>query len=256
MIDIHTHILPGIDDGSKDIDYSIKMLKIAEDDGIEKIVATPHFYRGYYENKYEDVCKYIEDLKKKIVETGINIAIFPGQEVFLDNHTLELYKNGVINGLNDSKYTLVEFPMETMPKQALDMLYELKIAGAVPIIAHPERYLYFIKKPSLINQFIEEKHLFQLNSGSIKGLFGKEVQKLSEILIQHNLCDFIASDAHSTGGRSPKIEEAINQGDKLSAGLKDKVIKNAEKVLSNNNINSSAEKIKEKKGIFSFLKRK
>ncbi|NMM65102.1 exopolysaccharide biosynthesis protein [Clostridium sp. P21] len=256
MIDIHTHILPGIDDGSKDMDYSIKMLKIAEDNGIKKIIATPHFYRGYYENKYEDVCKHIEDLKKKIVEISINVEIFPGQEVFLDNHTLELYKDGAIKGLNNSKYVLVEFPMETMPKQALDMLYELKISGAVPIIAHPERYLYFMKKPSLINEFIEEKHLFQLNSGSVKGLFGKEAQKLSHTLIEHNICDFIASDAHSTGRRSPKIEEAIIQGDKLRAGLKDKVTKNAEKILSNDSINSCAEKVKEKKSIFSFLKRK
>lgn len=256
MIDIHTHILPGIDDGSKDVDYSIKMLKIAEDNGIKKIIATPHFYRGYYENEYEDVCKYIENLKKKIVEISIDIEIFPGQEIFLDNHTLQLYKNGTIKGLNDSKYILVEFSMETMPKQALDILYELKIAGSVPIIAHPERYLYFMKKPSLINEFIEENHLFQLNSGSIKGLFGKGVQKLAYTLIEHNLCDFIASDAHSTGRRSPKIEEAIIAGDKLSRGLKDKVIKNAERILTNSNIDSYAEKIKEKKSIFSFLKRK
>lgn len=256
MIDIHSHVLPGIDDGAKSIDKTLEMLQIAEKNGIKKVVATPHFYRGYYENNYEDICKLIEEVNIKAKEIEIDVEIFPGQEVFLDNHTLELFKEGIIKGINGTKYMLIEFPMETLPKNALDIIYELRIQGIVPIIAHPERYKYIIEKPSLINEFIDEKCLFQINSGSIEGTFGSKVKKTAEILVSHGICDFIASDAHSTNVRCPKLKEALEISNNFNLDFKSKFITNTNKLLSNEEIKSIHEKIKKKKNIFLFFKRK
>ncbi|MCH5138136.1 exopolysaccharide biosynthesis protein [Clostridiaceae bacterium UIB06] len=256
LIDIHSHILPAIDDGAKNIEKTLEMLQIASDNGIKKIVATPHFYRGYYENKYIDICKLVEEVNAKVKEKQINVEIFPGQEVFLDTHTLGLFKEGIIQGINGTRYMLIELPMDTMPKNALDIIYELRVLGIVPIIAHPERYVYIMEKPSLINNFIDENCLFQINSGSIQGIFGKSVQKTSEILLSHSVCSFIASDAHSTKTRVPKIEEALERTGNLNSTLKVSLIENMGKLLSDEQILSTAEKVKEKKSIFSFFKNK
>ncbi|MDW8802590.1 exopolysaccharide biosynthesis protein [Clostridium sp. A1-XYC3] len=256
MIDIHSHILPGIDDGAKTLDDTIEMLKIARNNGIKKIIATPHFYRGYYENKFEDICKLTEEISGKVKEQGLDIEIIFGQEIFLDNHTLDHYKEGIIKGINNTKYMLIEFPMQDMPKNALDTMYELRLQGIVPVVAHPERYSYIIEKPSVINNFIEEGCLFQINSGSIEGHFGKRVQKTSEILISHGICHFIGSDAHSVNRRSPKIKNALDIAGKLSNGMDKSVMENVELLLNNEEIKKKPEKIKEKKSIFDFLKRK
>jgi protein-tyrosine phosphatase len=248
-------VLPGIDDGAKDIEKSLEMLRIASSDGIKKIVATPHFYRGYYENNYEDVCKLVEEINAKSKEKGIDVEIFPGQEILLDNHTLESFKEGIIRGINGTKYMLVELPMETMPKNALDIIYELKVQGVKPIIAHPERYEYIIEKPVLINDFIDEKCLFQINSGSLEGLFGTKVKKTAETLIFYGICQFVASDAHSTNRRSPKVKEALNLVSITNSDLKEKIIENASRLLKGEDIKFVSEKIKEKKSIFSFFKR-
>lgn len=253
MIDIHSHILPGIDDGAKDIEKTLEMLRIASNNGIKKIIATPHFYRGYYENKYADICSLVEEVSVKAKEKEINVEIFPGQEVFLDNHTLESYKEGIIKELNDTRYMLVELPMDAMPKNVLDIIYELRVLGVVPIIAHPERYKYIIEKPSLINNFINENCLFQINSGSIEGIFGSKVKKTSEVLIRNGICQFIATDAHSTKGRLPKVTEAIRIASNLNFNLKRTLTENTDKLLKDEVIQCISEKVKEKKSIFSFF---
>lgn len=255
MIDLHNHLLPGIDDGAKEKNTTIKMLQIASEDGIKKIIATPHFYKGYYENNYEDVSKLVDEVNRLAKEENIDVTIFPGQEVFLDKDTVELYKMGIIKGLADSKYMLIELPMNNIPKNALDTIYELKIQGVIPVIAHPERYNYIIEKPSKINDFIAEGCLFQINSGSITGVFGSKIRKTSELLIRHGICNFIASDAHSIGSRSPRIEGAIEIVKELDSELADKIITNSENLLNNHKIQSNAEKIKEKKGLFSIFSR-
>lgn len=256
MIDIHSHVLPGIDDGAKTIEKTLEMLKIAEKNGIKKIVATPHFYRGYYENNYENICKIVQEVNIKSKKIEIDVEIFPGQEVFLDNHTVELFKEGIIKGINGTKYMLIELPMETMPKNALDVIYELRIQGVIPIIAHPERYKYIIEKPSLINEFIDEKCLFQINSGSIEGIFGSKVKKTAETLVSHGNCEFIASDAHSTNVRCPKLKGALEIVNNFNLDFESKFTVNTNKLLNNEKIEYTHEKIKEKKSIFSFFKRK
>ncbi|KZL89714.1 tyrosine-protein phosphatase [Clostridium magnum] len=255
MIDIHSHILPRIDDGAKDIDTTLNMLQIAIDNGTAKIVATPHYRTGYFENTYEDVKKAVDEVNSVIIDKAMDIQVVIGQEIFLDNHTMGNYKKEVVGCIGNTEYMLIELSMDVLPKNAIDIIYELKLKGIRPIIAHPERYNYIIEKPSIINDFIEEGCLFQINGGSITGLFGKKVQKTSEVLIQHGVCDFIASDAHSTGRRCPGINEAFKVLESLNRDLAKSVVNNGQVLLNNEKIHLNAQKIKEKKSLFSFFKR-
>lgn len=255
MIDIHSHVLPGLDDGAKELDTTLNMLQIAIDSGTEKIVATPHYRTGYFENSYESIKKAVDEVNAVVKDKAMDIEVVLGQEIFLDNHTMENYKKEIIGCIGNTEYMLIELSMDVLPKNAIDIIYELKLKGIKPIIAHPERYNYIIEKPSIINGFIEEECLFQINGGSITGVFGKRVQKTSEILIQHGICSFIASDAHSPGRRCPGIKEAFNVLEGLDKDLARDVMNNGQILINNEKIHLNAEKIREKKSLFSFFKR-
>ncbi|KAA8671567.1 tyrosine-protein phosphatase [Clostridium sp. HV4-5-A1G] len=254
MIDIHSHILPGIDDGSKSMEQTLKMLKLTEKDGIKAIVASSHFYRGCYENSCDDIKKLLEKVKSRAKEENIDVNIIPGQEVMLDHYSLEYYKSGKIGCIGDTDYMLVEFPMMNMPENALDIIYELEIRGVHPIVAHPERYRYIIDNPSKINEFLDEKCLVQVNTGSIRGIFGKKVKNTARVLIKNEICSFIASDAHSTGGRHPGISSALEMASQVNHDIYMYMEKNCERLLKNQLIDPVSGRIREKKRIFSLFR--
>lgn len=254
MVDIHSHILPGVDDGSVDMDTTISMLENAERCGTSAIVATPHYYRGYFATEYEEVVRLVDILREDIGSRGIKIDVYPGQEVFLDKHTVEMYKSGIIRGLNNSRYLLVEMPMKEYDKSFLDIVYELRLLGAVPVIAHPERYTYIMDNVNKINPFVEEGCLFQINTGSITGIFGKSVQRTARMLIENGLCNLVASDAHTNSKRCTGLRDAFDIVRKISIIAADNAARNSELVLMDSDINSSNVKISVKKSIFSFLK--
>ena len=256
MIDMHIHLLPGIDDGSKSMDETEQMLKMIEKDGIHSVIATPHFYRGHYENNREDVEKLVHRVNEFSVESGINVKLFPGQEVFLDEHTVDEYECRHIAPMAGTDYMLVELPMIKMPENAMDIVYELKIRGIRPIMAHPERYRYIIENPEKINLFVDEGCLLQLNAGSICGKFGSNVKKTAHTLIKNGMCNFIGSDAHSSTRRRPGLSEAFDIVKNLDEELAEILEQNGEKLLENGNIDLCRERIKIKKGFFSFFKRK
>ena len=210
MIDIHSHIISGIDDGSKNTEMTIKMLEMAEESGTTDIVATPHFMRGRFEVTYKEVIDEVENLKKLAKENFININIYSGQEVYYSRNILEYYNQGMIGTINNTRYMLIEFPMlEFNIEEAINTLYELQIRGIVPIIAHPERYKQFIKNPSQINLLIKEGMLFQVNAGSINGDFGRDVKKTAIKYLNNNIYSFIGSDAHRDKGRNTDIKNVI-----------------------------------------------
>lgn len=253
MLDIHSHILPGIDDGSKNIENTIEMLKIAKDDGIEKIIATPHFYKFNYENSYSNILTLIEEVRQRAIEEDVDIDILPGQEVYLDEFTLNHYKEGIIGTLNNSNYMLVELNPGRLEKEVFDIIYELRIEGVTPIIAHPERYDFVHEKLSSLNYFIKEGCLFQINAGSIMGKFGKIHEKTAQKLLQHGICDFIATDAHSVGTRKPAMKNALDQTLKKYLDLNIKY--NWQELLKNGTISYERELLKEKKSFFCFLRK-
>ncbi|MFU0784645.1 MAG: protein-tyrosine-phosphatase [Thermoanaerobacterium thermosaccharolyticum] len=255
MIDMHIHLLPGIDDGSKSMEETEKMLRMIEEDGINKVIVTPHFYRGYYEKKREEVNNLTEKVNNFSKEKGINVSVYPGQEVFLDNNSLYEYDAGIIGNLANTDYMLVEFPMNRMSKNGLDIVYEFKIKGVKPILAHPERYRYIIEKPENINKFLDEGCLIQINSGSIRGRFGSEVKKTAETLIKSGVCSFLGSDAHSSVRRRPGLRDALSVLQKIDKTTADLVLKNSYSLFENENIEVSQARVKKKRGFFSFFKK-
>lgn len=256
MIDIHSHIIPGLDDGSKDLETSIKMIERAIKCNTRAIVATPHYYRGYFETPFDIVAEEVEMLKREIKKRGINIDLYPGQEVFLDKYTVQMYKNGQVKGNNGSRYLLIELPMGKYSESYIESIYEMKLMGAVPVIAHPERYRYIINNVNNINPFIEEGCLFQINTGSITGLFGKEVQKTAQALIENGICSFVASDAHSANvdGRCTGLEHAMKLVEKINKSVAKDSLINGELMLRDENIIRNYHKISVKKSFFNFLK--
>lgn len=212
MIDMHSHIIWGIDDGAKSEKDTIDMLKRAEASGTTKIVATPHFARGVYEVEFEEVKNKVNELRALAKENNINIEIYHGQEVYYTEKIYEYYKEGYIGTINDTRYMLIEFSLRDFHiDKVIDDLYELTLRGIKIIIAHPERYNTFINEPSLINKFIEQGYLFQLNGGSVTGQFGRRVKKLSKLYLDNNIYSVIGSDGHNDINRSTDISEALKQ---------------------------------------------
>lgn len=206
MIDIHCHILPGLDDGASNFIEALEMIKTAEREGISHIVATPHCI----DNFNEDVFSMLTNLKEVAASQGCNIELLAGSEIYITPALLQMVKEKKVICLNNSKYILVELPMYDMPLYTLDVLYELRLIGIVPIIAHPERYKYVISNPSIIKDLIDAGALCQVNSGSITGRYGKAIEKTVHILFKHNMVHFVASDAHSSERRPPKLKKAYD----------------------------------------------
>ncbi|BCZ47111.1 exopolysaccharide biosynthesis protein [Clostridium gelidum] len=253
MIDIHSHILPKIDDGAENINITLEMIKNAVNDGIEKIVATPHYYIGYGTTPITEVKDYINKLNYFIEEKNLKIQIYSGQEVYLNEHTIHDYLEGKIGTINDSKYMLIECPMNEFNDYIFDIIYELKIRGIIPIIAHPERYFFVIENRLYINKFIEYGCLFQVNSGSIQGLFGRKVKLAAELLLNNGIYNFIGSDAHNNTNRTTGLSKAINLSNKINTESEKIFIESSNKLLKNKNIIFCGQKIKENKFKFHFF---
>ncbi|MHC1719608.1 MAG: tyrosine-protein phosphatase [Clostridiaceae bacterium] len=254
MVDIHSHIIPGIDDGSEDMENTISMLETAERSDTEAIIATPHYFRGRFETPFGKVVELVEDLRAEAAARGISIDIYPGQEVLLHRDVVELYRKGIVRGLNNTRYILVETDMGSYSESYLDTLYELKVMGAVPIIAHPERYGYILEDVNRINPFIDEGCLFQINSSSITGVFGKTVQKTANILIEQGICHFIASDAHTNHKRTTGIKEAFELAKKINKSVAADAEINGRLLIKDEDIKTKCSRINIKKSIFSFLR--
>lgn len=252
MIDIHSHILPGIDDGAKNLDIALDMLKKASECQTTAIIATPHYYRGRYEVPYSEVLKYVDTLTTVMRSNNINMEIYPGQEIFLDRQTVQLFKEGTIRGLNDSRYVLVELPPEHYTENYLDLMYELRLLGAVPILAHPERYTYVQEDIGVLNGFISEGCLFQVNAGSLTGSMGKVLEKTAKKLVQNGLCNFIASDAHNISRRATGLDEGLEAVRKLNRSMVQVVIENAQRVVMDEKIEAN-QKISTKKTVFNLF---
>lgn len=250
MIDTHSHILPGIDDGSKDMEMTIEMLKIAEKCGTQEIIATPHYLLEYGEARIDEVKEFVKNLNLLLTKRGIKVKVYSGQEVYFTENIVNDYENKNIGTLNDSRYMLIEFDMRNYESSIFDYLYELQIKGIVPIIAHPERYRWIIKSPELINKFIGEGYLFQLNAGSIEGKFGNEVKNTAQVFLKNDIYDFIGSDAHNISSRSTDISGAIMLLDNKTI---DKFKINSGKLINNNKIEFSGNMIRKRKGIFARI---
>lgn len=210
MFDIHCHILPNVDDGAADMQDSIEMACVAAKNGTVGIAATPHCNVPAVFNNYQSdsLKNTLSSLKSKLVECGISLGIFSGQEVFLSDSFEDRLKNGDFITLNGSRYMLVEFDFEIKEKSALSKLECLVSHGYVPIVAHPERYGFVVENPFSIKKIHLSGGLIQLNGGSFFGHFGRKATEVANFAVSNRLADFVASDAHSQFVRTPDLSGA------------------------------------------------
>ncbi|MDK2942804.1 MAG: protein-tyrosine phosphatase [Acetobacterium sp.] len=199
MIDIHAHLLPGVDDGAKTLTESLNMIRSAKAQGFQGVVLTPHYYPDHkmtstiVQNKEQ-----VALLKKAMKAAGIEIDLFLGNEVFYGQETLELLGKGHYTTLNDSRYLLVETMRQCLDFYSFSVfLNKLRLQGITPIIAHPERYEFIQNDPNSLVRLIQDGNLAQLNILSLIGYYGKTAQATAEILLTHKMVHFLASDAHS-----------------------------------------------------------
>ena len=257
MIDIHSHIIPGIDDGSRNMEMTLEMLRNAEKDGTKEIIATPHYLLESGEATINEIKVLVEKINSIVNKEGIKIKIYSGQEVYFTENIIENYTQGNIGTLNNSRYMLIEFPIQKLDENIFDVLYELQIRDIVLIIAHPERYKPFIEKPSLINDFIDEGYLFQMNSGSLEGKFGEKSKKIANLFLANNIYNFVGSDAHNIKDRNTGLKKAMNllkENSRNNEEINQCIFEDSsKKLLNNESIKFIGKKIETKKSIFSFL---
>lgn len=249
MIDIHSHIIPGLDDGAKDLDTALEMLEIAYNNGTSDVILTPHYiHDATFENNCTEIKKSFKELKEAAVKHGINLKLHLGSEIFICPELPTLLDEKKVLTLNNSSYVLVEIPMLSIAEYTEDVLFNLKLKGYNPIIAHPERCSETAKSFDFIKRLIDKGIYMQVNSSSIKGLFGKRIMNISLKLLQQGLVHFIASDAHTTGGRSPKLIKAYDiVAAKMGSHVAQKLfIENPQRVIVDKAIEISEPKLKQK----------
>ena len=208
MIDLHCHVLPGVDDGSRSIEDSMEMLKKAAASGVEIVVVFFFKQKTAYEIDLIEQKQLIADLQKTAGENGIDIQIKPGYECYLSPDIFE--DAGKLSELtinNNGRYILVELPMQSIPSGVETIFTNLEGRGITPIIAHPERNMVVCRNPNVLFDIVSKGCIAQLNAGSILGHFGKASKRIAEILLTHNLVHVVASDMHSA--RAPSLDRAV-----------------------------------------------
>ncbi|MCD7776638.1 MAG: hypothetical protein LUH54_04625 [Firmicutes bacterium] len=213
MIDIHCHIIPGVDDGSDSSDTSLMMAAMAADDGVDAIIATPHFMHGGEdsEDRFNNLKSHAAALQNMISTRGMPLKIYCGSEVLLTPDTVNMFSyNGFFPRMNGTDYSLVEFFFDSEPDIMKSHLKVLIENGVVPVIAHPERYTSVAKKKKIVFDWLDMGCFLQVNKGSFQGQFGRPAQKTAVWLMENRLPSFLATDAHNIAERSTRLSGIIN----------------------------------------------
>lgn len=210
MYDLHSHILPGLDDGARDLNMSIEMAKMAVASGVKAMVATPHCLNS----RAREVANAFILLRDSLKELNIELDLYPGMELFGTENTASQLKKRELFTINNSRYPLVEFGFHTDGEEETEILKSLVKAGYTPVVAHPERYIYVQKDPIFMNIWRKMGCLFQINRGSLLGRFGRTEQELALALVDRGFATAVSSDAHSHLMRTPymgDIKEFISR---------------------------------------------
>jgi len=213
VIDLHTHLLPYWDDGAEDWEEMLKMAEIARDDGVGKIVLTPHMYRL---NKYGDDMGVLERKMDQFRDwvKDFPIEFYKGAEVYIHHEIVENIKRNDL-AVNGSSYVFVEFPAENVMSGVKDLFYRIMLAGYIPIISHPERNLVFGERPEILYELVEMGSLAQVTTKSLTGEFGRQTKKASRLFLENNLVHLIASDAHDADKRPPVLSKGVRAAAKV-----------------------------------------
>ncbi len=211
MIDLHCHLLSGVDDGAATLEDSMAMALMAAQDGVRTIVATPHSERG----DGWQIDEKVKALRSELRSHGVDLEVVAGLEVYLTPETSRLHAEGCLRTLNGSRYLLVEFSMQSLPSYAEQVLFELQARRLVPVIAHPERNAHIAENLEIARRMAERGMLLQVTAASMVGAFGARTRGVAEAMVKRRLVHVIASDAHSTGVRSPVLSSAVRRAGEL-----------------------------------------
>lgn len=200
LVDIHSHILPYIDDGADNWDDALTMLKNAEAEGIVAIVATPHILHND-DFKFESkIISTYKELCQRATDAGLKIKIHLGCEIYASAETSLAHQIATLN--SNGKYFLIEFPLNSIPRFVPDKFFQFIVNDHIPIVAHPERNLGFQTRPNLVYEYVQRGALMQINEGSLRGRYGEMAKLLAFKMIENNLAHFVASDGHKPNSRT------------------------------------------------------
>jgi protein-tyrosine phosphatase len=255
MIDLHTHILPDWDDGAADMPEAARMIELAREDGISKIALTPHVFRM---TKYGDDGKGLKTRIDEFIRLAASeeLSIYSGAEVHIHADMIAHIQEFELT-VNGSDYVFIEFPATQVPSGTRGLVYQMMLAGLIPIISHPERNSVFVRMPELLFELVNQGALAQLTAQSLTGAFGTVVQKAAESFLRHGLVHLIASDAHNADTRRPSLSAAVEMASKIVGPARAEVLVTQvpAAILDNDQIPGTMEPVhpgKKKKLFFPF----
>ena len=256
MIDVHSHILNNVDDGSDSIESTIENLKKAEKAGFSDIILTPHYIEEYYENKKDIIKSKISELKQTVYDQEIIVQLHQGNEILLTENTPKLLVDSQISTLANSRYILFELPFSNRMLDLEQIIYTIKANGYIPILAHPERYTYIQENPESLIDIIKCGVLIQSNYGSFIEQYGKTAKNTVEILLENRLINFLGSDTHKQGHIYDNINTILKKMKEIVHSEKyiyQITTSNPQKILNDIDININCpKKLKTRKKLFFF----
>jgi tyrosine-protein phosphatase YwqE len=225
--DMHSHLLPGIDDGAREMESSIELIRGLKDLGYQKLITTPHVIWDMYRNTPEIVNRKLDDVRKAIKEAGIDIELHAGAEYFLDEHVEELLNTKQPLLTISGNKVLTEFSMSFPSMNIKDILFEMQMQGYQPVIAHPERYIYLQQNKSFYQELKDLGCMFQLNILALSGYYGRSVKELADYLLANNFYDLLGTDLHNVNHlealqyaeMTPPLKKLFDSGQICNASL-------------------------------------
>lgn len=208
MIDLHTHVLPGVDDGPGDRAEALELLRRMREDGVRNVVATPHFLPGMYEPEQSSIAEALESVRGQVQD----LKIHPGREIRLGGpDVVERILGGELAPLGTAgRYVLIEFPFAGLPVHAVDTLKRIRDGGLTPVVAHPERIAEIQRTPGTCEPLLESGVLLQVNAGSVLAREGQGTRRAARELFRRGWVSFLASDAHHPTSRAPRLTQALD----------------------------------------------
>ncbi len=216
MFDIHSHVLPAVDDGAKTLSDSLNMARLALAGGASTMVMTPHRKDILEEMEARAVNRMVVELQRLLDSEGVALKLVAGMENHLEADLAERAKDGSALTINGGRYILVELDFHEMPMYAESVLRQMQLQGLAPIIAHPERQMNIARDPGILHRMVENGVLAQVTAGSLLGAFGPQTKRVAESLVERRLVQIIASDAHRPAGpRSPGLVGGVERAARL-----------------------------------------
>ena len=209
MIDFHTHILPNIDDGARDIEETFNLIEEAKQAGFNKIVLTPHYMEGYYETDVAEREVWLDAISKNLFIKNFDGELYIGNEIYMSENLIKLLENAKASTINNTSYVLFELPLNAEPLNLYDIIYEMQQYKIVPILAHPERYSFIRKEPELLYDLAQKGVLMQCNFGSIIGQYGNSAKIFVKKMLENNYVHFLGTDVHRQDTIYKNIPECL-----------------------------------------------